>query len=76
MSTVLWVVGCARGLVPANQLPWQVLCCAVLLALYAGLMRRPSIARLALVFTVFAVPAALFVGTVVGGHPAVDVLAP
>jgi 4-hydroxybenzoate polyprenyltransferase len=75
-STVLWVVGCARGLVPASQLSWQVLCCAVLLALYAGLMRLPSIARLALVFTVFAVPAALFVGAVVGGHPAVDVLAP
>jgi lycopene elongase/hydratase (dihydrobisanhydrobacterioruberin-forming) len=74
-STALWLIGCADGLVPASQLPWHVLCCAVMLVLYAVLMRRPSIIRLAVVFTVFAVPAALFLGAVVAGHPLAGVLA-
>lgn len=74
-STALWLTGCARGLVPEGQMPWQVLCCAVMLALYAGLMRRPSITRLAVVFAAFAIPAALFLAAVVAGHPVAGVLA-
>jgi lycopene elongase/hydratase (dihydrobisanhydrobacterioruberin-forming) len=76
VSTVLWLIGCARGLVPAGQLPWHVACCATMLGLYAVLMRRPSIARLALVFAFFAIPAAMFLGAVVTGHSIVGVLAP
>jgi chlorophyll synthase len=76
VSTVLWLIGCVQGLVPPDQLPWHVLCCIGMLALYAGLMRRPSIARLALVFTVFALPAALFLAGVVAGHSVTGVLAP
>jgi chlorophyll synthase len=75
-STALWLVGCARGLVPSGQLPWQVACCVVMLGLYSVLVRRPSIARLAVVFVVFAVPATLFLAAVVTGHPPIDVLAP
>jgi chlorophyll synthase len=76
VSTVLWLIGCVRGLVPPGQVPWQMLSCTGMLGLYAGLMRRPSIARLALVFTVFAIPAALFLAGVVAGHPVAGVLAP
>lgn len=75
VSTSLWLVGCARGLVPAEQLPWHAICCVTMLALYAALMRRPSVARLALVFAVFAIPAAMFLAAVVTGHPIDGVLA-
>ena len=50
--------------------------CAALMAWYAVLMRRPSIPRLAILFTAFGTPALAFLSAVVGGHPAADALAP
>lgn len=75
-GTVVWMIACIQGLVPSELVPFQAVCCAMLMVLYAVLMRQPSIPRLALLFTTFGVPAMAFLSAVVGGHPAVDVLAP
>jgi 4-hydroxybenzoate polyprenyltransferase len=75
-ATIVWLTACAQGLVPSRQVPFHVVCCALLLTMYVVLMRRPSIPRLAFVFLAFGVPAMAFLSAVVGGHPAASVLAP
>lgn len=75
-GTVVWLIACVQGLVPPEHVPFHAVCCAAQMALYAVLMRRPSIPRLAILFTAFGAPALAFLSAVVGGHPAVDVLAP